>query len=55
MVGCDKQVAEVDQGMGNGGEIALGPLNLKHLPITLFCAWKIVHECAGVAKVPKRI
>jgi hypothetical protein len=41
--------------MGNGGEIALGPLNLKHLPITLFRAWKIVHEGAGVAEISKGI
>ena len=34
MVGCDKQVAEVDQGMGYGGG-ALGPLNLKHLDNTV--------------------
>jgi hypothetical protein len=55
MVGCDMQVAEVDQGMGYGGEIALSPLDLENLPIALFCTWKIVHEGAGVAKVPKRI
>lgn len=49
------QVAEVDQGMSHGGEIALRPLDLENLPIALFCARKIVHERAGVAKVPKRI
>src|SRR5574337_11236 len=55
MVGCDMEVAEVDQGMGHGGEIALDSLDLEHFPIALFRTWKIVHECTSVAKVPKRI
>ena len=49
------QVTEVDQGMGYGGEIALGPLDLEHLAIALFRAWKIVHECAGITEVPKGV
>ena len=49
------QVAEVDQGMSHGGEIALGPLDLKYLSIALFRSCELVHECAGIAQVAKRI
>ena len=49
------QVAEVDQGVSDGGEIALGPLNLENLSIALFRTREIVHERTGIAEVPKRI
>jgi hypothetical protein len=45
MVGRDMQVAEVDEGMSHGSEIALGPLDLEHLSIALFRSCELVHEC----------
>jgi hypothetical protein len=41
--------------MSHGGEVAFGPLDLEHLPVALFRIWKIIHEGAGVAEVPKGI
>ena len=41
--------------MSHGGEIALGPLDLKYLSIALFRSCELVHECAGIAQVAKRI
>lgn len=41
--------------MGYGGEVALGPLDLENLSVALFRTREIIHESAGVAKVPKRI
>ena len=49
------QIAEVDQSMSDGREIALGPLDLEHFPIALFRTREIIHERAGVAEIPERV
>lgn len=48
------EVAEVHQGMSHGSEISFGSLDLEYFPITLFCAGKLIHQRAGIAKVSER-
>jgi hypothetical protein len=54
MIGSDMQVPQVDQGMGHGCEITLGPLNIEDLSIALFGVEKVVHERTGIAEVSER-
>jgi len=40
--------------MGHGREVVLGSLDLENFSIAVFCAGKLIHECAGIAEVSER-
>lgn len=55
MVRSNVQVAEVDQGMGDGMGVLLCSLDGQHLPIALLGCLVLVHQGVGVAEVAQRI
>lgn len=54
-LGCDVEIAEVDQGVGDSSEVPLGSLDLEDFAIALFGVEQIVHQGAGITKVAERI